>query len=558
MYNKAGEINPNLHKLLSGRDQELIHQHVPRQSLSESIYCLLNNLIHLPICKQCGIDRVSMYYGSKKGYSDFCSLRCSRQHPDSKARRVATNLKKYGCKNPKQNSSVIEKTKKNNIEKYGVSSPAMTAEVKAKISTTLVATYTDRKDQILKLKEETFKSRYSEHPNRTAQVKNQKKKKTLEKYGVEHTTQLDSVKSLIKKTMMSKYGVEHYSKTDQFSQRQKTRLAAIAELSAEKFLEHIADVSTKDYTRQQLADLLKKPYSSLTRRVRELNISVKHQTSQIESSIVEYLKTLGITNLVQNDRSLLDGKEIDILLPDKQLAIEVNGVYWHSEKYGKDSAYHLKKTLACQENGIQLLHIFDTEWTNITKQEIWKGMIKSRLGLNKKIHARQCIVAELTTQQARNFCEINHLQGYVNGSVRLGLYDSSSTLIQVVVLGKPRYSKLTDFELLRSATVPGVTVTGGVSKLLSNVKGSIISYADRRYSAGNSYEKIGFTRLPPTPPNYFYVVGGQLQSRIQYQKHKLASQLDNFDPTLSEAANMNNNNFYRIWDCGNCVFVLDK
>jgi len=44
----------------------------------------------------------------------------------------------------------------------------------------------------------------------------QRKKNTLEKYGVEHTTQLDSVKKKMVKTNLEKYGVESYAKTDEF------------------------------------------------------------------------------------------------------------------------------------------------------------------------------------------------------------------------------------------------------------------------------------------------------------------------------------------------------
>ncbi|MBR4315953.1 MAG: hypothetical protein IKP65_03150, partial [Alphaproteobacteria bacterium] len=53
-----------------------------------------------------------------------------------------------------------------------------------------------------------------------------------------------------------------------------------------------------------------------------------------------------------------------------------------------------------------------------------------------------------------------------------------------------------DYELIRFASKIGYQVIGGASKLLSyfrkQYKGSIISYADRRYSNGKLYEAIGF------------------------------------------------------------------
>jgi hypothetical protein len=94
-----------------------------------------------------------------------------------------------------------------------------------------------------------------------------------------------------------------------------------------------------------------------------------------------------------------------------------------------------------------------------------------------------------------------------------------------------------------------------MSKLLKNIKTSLISYADRRYSQGKSYEKLGFTRQKSVKPNYYYMVKNLLVSRINYQKHKLSKKLKKFDASLTEVENMHLNNFYRVWDCGNLSYV---
>ena len=68
------------------------------------------------------------------------------------------------------------------------------------------------------------------------------------------------------------------------------------------------------------------------------------------------------TRIVENDRSILEGKEIDILIPSYSLGIEYDGLYFHSEKDGKGPEYHYNKTLQCRTKGIQLIHIFSDEW----------------------------------------------------------------------------------------------------------------------------------------------------------------------------------------------------
>jgi len=70
-----------------------------------------------------------------------------------------------------------------------------------------------------------------------------------------------------------------------------------------------------------------------------------------------------------NNRSVLNCLELDIYLPEYNVAIEFNGLYWHSELY-KEKDYHLNKTLECKKKGVDLLHIFEDDW--VFKQDIIK------------------------------------------------------------------------------------------------------------------------------------------------------------------------------------------
>jgi hypothetical protein len=99
-------------------------------------------------------------------------------------------------------------------------------------------------------------------------------------------------------------------------------------------------------------------------------------------------------------------------------------------------------------------------------------------------------------------------------------------------------------------TLKGFIVTGGASKLLkyfiNNHGSSIITYADRTYSNGDLYEKIGFTLLKTNPPSYRYMKNSITYNRLHFQKHKLKDKLNLFNPELTEYQNMINNGYDRI------------
>ena len=285
------------------------------------------------------------------------------------------------------------------------------------------------------------------------------------------------------------------------------------------------------------------------------NISIK------EKQLFDFVKTL-TEDVIENDRSVLDGKELDILIPNHQLAIEYNGVYFHTEKFNRGRSYHKDKTDACRNKEVQLLHIFENEWVNEKTKNIWKSIICSKLGKTNKIYARNCKIVDLSSKECNIFLENNHLQGKDNSKYRFGLMHDDE-LVMCMTFGKSRYNNKHDLELYRLSTKSNVTVVGGASKLFKhavrlfeqmNMK-SIISYADKRYSIGSIYLTLNFKYDGDTPPSYYWAKQSRLYSRIKFQKHKLKDVLPEYNPSLSETDNMHNNGYYRIWNCGHMRFV---
>jgi G:T-mismatch repair DNA endonuclease (very short patch repair protein) len=284
--------------------------------------------------------------------------------------------------------------------------------------------------------------------------------------------------------------------------------------------------------------------------------------SKIEQELYDYVSSFGV-EIVQNSKKIIEPLELDIYLPEHSLAIEMNGLFFHGDRSNKDKKYHLNKTERCLEQDIRLLHIFEDEWRN--KQEIWKSIIRNKLKRNtERYYARKCEIREVSIQQASQFLSINHLQGYSQSSVRLGLY-CDNEMVCILTMGKSRFDKTIEWEICRFATKLNSNVCGGFHRLLKRFildydPSSIVTYADRRYSEGDLYKNFGMVEEKNDALNYFYFNKHEMvrHSRHKFQKHKLESLLPLFDINLSESDNMRVNGYDRIWDCGNYKYAWRK
>lgn len=80
-----------------------------------------------------------------------------------------------------------------------------------------------------------------------------------------------------------------------------------------------------------------------------------------EQKLEKYLKSIYDGEINVRTRDIISPLELDFFLPEKNLAIEFNGTYWHSMEGGTAKGYHLKKSLMCRELGIRLIHIYEFE-----------------------------------------------------------------------------------------------------------------------------------------------------------------------------------------------------
>lgn len=287
-----------------------------------------------------------------------------------------------------------------------------------------------------------------------------------------------------------------------------------------------------------------------------------------DSSLEKFIKSYLDRNNIkynENDRIVLDGQELDFYIPDYNLAIECNGIYWHSEKCGRGRQYHLNKTLMCKQKDIRLLHIFENE-INFTPK-IVLSKLNSIFSINKiAIYGRKCEVREIDSKIKSKFLDKYHIQGNAQSKIRLGLFYKDK-LVSVMTFNHPR-NDTHEYELNRFCSNNMFYVIGGASKMLKYFERkykpeSLISYADRRWSEGGVYHKLNFILCETVPPKYWYnkLSSKILESKSSYSRKKIErkfekGELDYFCDIDTEWENMQKNNFTRVWDCG--MFAFEK
>jgi len=300
--------------------------------------------------------------------------------------------------------------------------------------------------------------------------------------------------------------------------------------------------------------------------------SNKITQSKFELDLINMIKKESNLKVIEKDRTVLKGQELDIYIPEKNIAFEIDGLYWHCDDY-KNKDYHINKTKACKEKGIRLIHIFDDE-----NYKIVESKVKHLLGLNNnlpKVYARKCYIEEINNSYKNEFLNENHIQGTDKSSIKLGLWypnEEGDILVAVMTFcmlrshlnNKNRNKK--DYELSRFATENNFLVIGAFGKLFKYFKenynfNTITTYADLRWSQGNIYYKYNFKMDHITKPNYFYFNRntGIRYHRFNFRKSELKKKFPKlYSDDKTEFQIMNETKIYkRIYDCGNMVFIYN-
>ena len=368
-----------------------------------------------------------------------------------------------------------------------------------------------------------------------------------EKYGVDNVMKNKDILKKAQNTCIQKYG-SWYCQTDEFNKKYKGKSSAtnvtrtlsmgklnnisheisLAFLNEENAREYIISNNLVGKTVKELSDITGYQYTSMCEICRDLNlydlIEKLHGSSYYEEEISNYLKSIGITNIIYNSRKILStGEEIDIYLPDYKFGIEFNGNYWHSS-ICKSKSYHYAKSLTAEKQKIHLFHIFQYEWDDARTQNIIKSLLKiATVGPDNKIYARKCSIREISNDEAREFNHVNHFQDHRNAQITYGLFYNDE-LVQLMSFSK---HKEYDWEIIRGCPGSNNIVIGGVSKLFKHFidrykPKTIFSYCDFNKFDGHGYEAIGMKFIGYTGPDKTWIVSGKPIKRNpkKYKEYK--------------------------------------
>lgn len=381
------------------------------------------------------------------------------------------------------------------------------------------------------------------NPARIAKTKHT----NIQRYGNAIPQQTIEVKNKQKTTNQQKYGRDHKNQKhiipDNYSK-----------LTDQLWLYNQHHINKR--TLSDIATELNVDVSTVQRNLTKLGYATKHFfVSTGEKQVYNFLQELGVLVEV-NTREVINPYELDIFLPNHNIAIEYCGLYWHSEQQGKHKQYHKTKRDMCQQLGIRLLTIYEDEWKQ--KQDIIKEKLRILVqkDIRPIIYGRKCVIQAISVPDKQVFFNAHHIQGDGPSSVNIGLMYNGTLVSCMAFINKQ------DGVYVLNRYASSSLIVGGFTKLLNYFTihynpAQIITFADLRWSVGDLYNKTGFVQDSVIPPDYYYSPDGHTRyHKFNYRRKYLSKLLKIYDDQLSEKVNCDLNGVLRIWDCGKIKYVL--
>lgn len=271
------------------------------------------------------------------------------------------------------------------------------------------------------------------------------------------------------------------------------------------------------------------------------NVSSPHQ------KVLNLLDELGVDYRVNVSGILSGRKELDVVTGN--IAIEVDGLYWHTLRHKESKTYHQDKQEECKKAGLTLIQFWDFEINE--KWDIVRSMISHALGKTAQtVYARSCEIRALSSRDYREFLTCSHLQGAVNSKLRLGLtYDGR--LVSAIGASIRNGTWVLD----RFTSLPEYSVVGGFSRLLKQLPRPLTTHSANRYASGDLYHKAGFVVESEFPYTLYYTDGTALFSRNRFQKH-LLKEMKGFSNDKTADEILAENHIYPIYAAGTKTWKL--
>lgn len=494
--------------------------------------------------EKCRIARINKTclekYGNKDAVNSQHARELSKQHC----------LEKYGVEYYSQTDKYRESYERTMLERYGATSVLGSPELMQRCKSTLRENFgvdnpvenADILNRMIETKQNKYGGLGFDSPELSQRIRDT----NMKRYGVEIPAQNEEIRQKIIDTCIERYGASSY-----LSSIPRYFKTVIDSTKCSEYLKFKDDPETyikNNYNLDKLnISILCRDLGVTDTTIYDVLVNhncshlIHNKMSSMEYEIIEYLKSIGISNIVHNTKKVIPPLELDVYLPDYNFAIECNPTITHNSsaqdpwrQKPKAPSYHKHKTEKCEEVGVQLFHIFGYEWTY--KKDVILSMLSSRLHCSSTpIYGRQTTVCKLSHEDCLKFLDENHRQGSLSSSIRLGLKHNDLTVACMTfsklrpTLGKT-LDKLEDntYELTRFCNVINTNVVGGASKLFSHFireynPAKVVSFSDRAHTSGKLYEILGFKQVSISDPGYVWVntKDDTYFTRVKCQKRNL-------------------------------------
>jgi very-short-patch-repair endonuclease len=366
-------------------------------------------------------------------------------------------------------------------------------------------------------------------------------KTCLKKYGTTNVLSDKNVQNKIKETNIKKYGTTNPATLDFVKQktinnnRKKYGVDYPQQLPDNKLKSKKAAIEKVGFDTEEWSKKIGVSRSCFLNRVRKYGfdkaITIGKYQTDIESVIENILQS---NNIKYQHSTKLDKYYPDFILPDYNIIIEADGLYWHSDAVNKNNNYHKEKMFCYESLGYRTLFFRENEINNQT--DIVASIIKNSCKMSNKIYARQCKIVELDKQERKMFFNSNHLMGVGSGRCYgLSFGNNIVSALQFTI-------KNNVVDISRFCNVLNTSVTGGYSKLINSViinhkdVNKIQTFVDRRYGVGSYLISMGFELLT-NRLSFVWIKNEKTYHRMKYRGNS------GYEYGM-----------YKLWDCGQYKF----
>lgn len=344
----------------------------------------------------------------------------------------------------------------------------------------------------------------------------------------------------------------------------------------QKFLNDPADFISSSFlgspTLGELSDILNLTEEVIKTKLYDHDCShlVTLSMSIMEHDVCDFIRNIDPTlTIIHNDRNQIKPYELDIYLPDVQVAIECDPSFTHNSSPNRYSNrdnviakdYHKHKTDMCDKIGIRLIHVFGHNWAH--SQKLVKSIIKNAIGKSGRVkYAKDTEFRRVRRRAGFEFVKENSIYRCPDGEM-YGLFDENNRICDMMIFNKQ--GKHNKYVINTFCPAYDTVVVGGISKLIHNFRelhpGCVLeAHVNRALFDGHGWNKCGFVHVRNTDPEFNWV--NVRTENSCPRSANISRYLDesgnrcNTNRSKSPNAEMYRQGFVKVYDCGQSIWRL--